>query len=435
MQKGSIIESVTAREIFSGRGHPSVETTIITKNGAAGVAEATAGLSVGEHEVQFAYDGGERWGGLGVQKAVGFVNNIIGPALKGTDAANQFKIDEIIQELDGTPNKAKLGGNTTASVSAAALKAGAASLGIPLYQHIGGTAACLIPTPGVGILNTIAGYGGKAIHGDKPSYSFMTYGFHSFSEASYAAWQVHRKYLKLLEDKLKLTNLASYRTVIPPGTVNHESEIWKIMAEAIEQSGHTDKVGIQVDVAAATYYNKGKNLYQGLFSIIDKSSEDLIELYRDMVKQYPFICLEDPLDENDYEGHAVLTRELGIQVVGDDLFTTNVERLKLGMKTGACNTVLLKVNQIGTISEAFDTVRLAYANGYGVQPCASRGEGADIADYAVGLGTGTIRESALDPTGNRLRKIESELGSKARFAGKAGFKFGPALVKRTPATT
>jgi enolase len=143
-----------------------------------------------------------------------------------------------------------------------------------------------------------------------------------------------------------------------------------------------------------------------------------------MVRQYPFICLEDPLDEDDFEGHATLTRELGIQVVGDDLFTTNVERLNRGMAVGACNAVLLKVNQIGTITEAFDTVRLAHSNGYGIMPCASRGEGSDIADYAVGLGTGTIRESALDATGNRLRKIEAELGSRARFAGKTGFKFG-----------
>lgn len=428
MKKGSIIESVTAREIFSGRGHPAVEATVVTANGAVGVAEATAGLSIGEHEVQFTYDEGERWGGMGVLKAVDFVNNLIGPALKGVDAAEQRKVDTIMLELDGTPNKAKLGGNTTASVSAATLKAGAAGLGIPLYQHIGGASACLIPTPGVGILNTIAGYGGKAIHGDKPSYAFMTYGFGSFTEAAYAAWQVKRVYLKLLEEKLKLTNLASYRIVIPPGTVNHEREIWKIMAEAIEISGHTGKIGIQVDVAAATYYNKSKDVYQGLFSKEDKTREELIELYRAMVRQFPFICLEDPLDENDYEGHAVLTRDLGIQVVGDDLFTTNVERLKQGMKTGACNTVLLKVNQIGTISEAFDTVRTAYLNGYGVQPCASRGEGADIADYAVGLGTGTIRESALDQTGNRLRKIEADLGGKARFAGKGGFKIGPPRI-------
>jgi enolase len=428
MPEASIIRSVTAREIFSGRGHPSIEATVTTANGATGVAEATAGLSVGEHEVQFAYDGGARWGGRGVLKAVGFVHDIIGPALKGVDASNQSAVDRIMLGLDGTPNKAKLGGNTMASVSAAALKAGAASLRIPLYQHIGGASACLMPVPGVGILNTIARYGGQAVHGDKPSYSFMAYDFASFADASYASWQVRQVYIKLLEQRLKLVNLASYRIVIPPGTVDHEREIWKIMTEAIERSGFAGKVGIQVDVAAATYYDKAKGVYTGLFSKDDKTQEEMIELYRDMVRQYPLVCLEDPLDENDYEGHARLTRELGIQVVGDDLFTTNPRRLEEGMKVGACNTVLLKVNQIGTITEAFDTVRLAYASGYGVQPCASRGEGADIADYAVGLGTGTIRESALDGTGNRLRKIESELGGRSRFAGKAGFKKGPAAV-------
>jgi enolase len=426
MKKGSVIQSVTAREIFSGRGHPSVEATVITSNGGTGVAEATAGLSVGEHEVQFAYDGGERWGGMGVLKAVGLVNEVIGPALRGIDAANQHAVDSIMLELDGTPNKARLGGNTTASVSAATLKAAAASLGVPLYQHIGGASACVMPVPGVGILNTIAQYGGKAIHGDKPSYSLMPYGFTSFAEASYACWQARRTYLKLLEERFRLMNLASYRIVIPPGTVEHEREIWRVMAEAVERSGSAGKIGIQVDVAAATYYDKTRDVYEGLFSQEDKTRDDLIQLYGDMVKHYPFVCLEDPLDENDYEGHAILTRELGIQVVGDDLFTTNPERLKQGMKVGACNTVLLKVNQIGTITEAFETVRVAYQNGYGVQPCASRGEGADIADYAVGLGTGTIRESALDNTGNRLRKIESELGGRARFAGKAGFKSGAA---------
>ena len=428
MGRGSLIESVTAREIFSGRGHPSVEATVTTVSGATGVAEATAGLSVGEHEVQFAYDGGERWGGKGVMKAVRFVKDVIAPALKGVDASNQWAVDSIMLELDGTPNKATLGGNTTASVSAATLKAGAASLGIPLYQHIGGASACLLPVPGVGILNTIARYGGEAIHGDKPSYSFMAYDFDTFADAAYACWQLKRIYIKLLAERFKLINLESYRIVIPPGTVAHEREIWKIMAEAVERSGNAGRVGIQMDVAAATYFDKETGIYHGLFSTRDKSREDLIDLYCEAAREFPFVCLEDPLDENDYEGHAALTRQLGIQVVGDDLFTTNRDRLEEGMKVGACNTVLLKVNQIGTISEAFDTVRLAHSNGYGVQPCASRGEGADIADYAVGLGTGTIRESALDNTGNRLRKIESELGSRARFAGKAGFKNGPAAA-------
>lgn len=425
MANGSIIKSVMAREIFSGRGHPAIEATVITENGSSGVAVATAGLSVGEHEVQFAYDGGKRWNGRGVLKAVGFVHEIIAPALIGVDASKQWLVDKILLELDGTPNKSRLGGNTTASVSAAALKAGAASLGIPLYQHIGGVNACILPTPGVGILNTLVGYDGKTKGGDKPSYAYMTYGFDSFSEASYACWEVRTSFEKLLDKKFNLKVVGSYRTVIPPGTVKHEKEVWDIMAEAIIKSGHKDRIGIQVDVAAGGYYSKSKGVFEGLFSAEDKTKDDLISLYRDMVRNYPFIVLEDPLDEDDFEGHAFLTRELGIQVVGDDLFTTNMARLKKGLEVGACNSVLLKVNQIGTISEAFDTVQLAYNKGYGVMPCASRGEGADIADYAVGLSTGNIRESGLDQTANRLFQIEAELGSRAKFLGKAGFKFGP----------
>ena len=425
MAEGSRIRSVTAREIFSRRGHPSVEATAVTENGAVGIAEATAGLSVGEHEVQFAYDGGEKWGGRGVMKAAGFVNDLIGPALIGVDASKQWEVDRVLLELDGTPNKAKLGGNTTAGVSAAALKAGAASLGIPLYQHIGGVNACTLPVPGVGILNTLERYGGEPIHGDKPSYAFMAYGFDTFSDASYACWQIRSIYLKMIQERFNLRAVGDYRILIPEGAVEHEEEIWKIMTGAIEKAGFVDRIGIQVDVAAGTYYNKERCVFEYLFSREEKTREELMELYRKMVKNYPFIVLEDPLHEDDYEGHAVLTRELGIQVVGDDTFTTNMERLKAGIAVGACNSVLLKVNQIGTISEAFDTVNFAYENGYGVMPCSSRGEGADIADYTVGLSTGNIRESGLDPSANRLRQIEAELGSRAHFPGKAGFKLGP----------
>ena len=420
----SIIKSVRAREIFSDRGHPGVEATVITENGARGVAIATAGVSVGIHEVQFAYDGGERWGGRGVQKAVHNVNDIIAPALIGVDASRQWEVDEVMIKLDGTPNKANLGGNTTASVSAAALKAGAASLGIPLYQHIGGVNACTLPTPGVLSVIGSARYGGGRRSGGKPSYSFMAYGYNSYSEASYGCWEVKTAFQRLLREKFSLnfSGSAYNRFMIPAGVVQHDRELWELMVEAIKQSGNEGKIGLQVDVAAGTYYEKEKDKFVGLFSGEDKTMDDLLNLYRDMVKNYPFVVLEDPLDEEDYEGHALLTKELGIQVVGDDLFTTNVERLKLGMEAGACNTVLLKVNQIGTISEAFETVRMAYSKGYGVMPCSSRGEGADIADYAVGLGTGNIRESGLDPTTNRLLQIEAELGSRARFLGKAGFK-------------
>lgn len=424
MTMDSIIKEIKARQIFSDRGHPGVETTVITGNGAKGVAIATAGVSVGVYEVQFAYDGGERWGGRGVIKAVNIINEMIAPALKGMDATQQGKIDDTMIELDGTPNRAKLGGNSTASVSAAVLKAGAASLGIPLYQHVGGVNACILPTPGVQAVSGSARYGGGQKSGGKPSHSFMAYGFNSFSEASYACWQVRSIFQRLLSEKFKLSFVGSAhnRVLIQPGVVEHDRELWDVMVAAINNSGNEGKVGIQVDVAAATYYDKEKDKYIGLFSREDKTKDDLIQLYREMVKKYPFVVIEDPLDEEDYEGHALLTKELGIQIVGDDLFTTNIERLKHGIEVGACNSVLLKVNQVGTISEAFDMVRLAYSKGYGVMPCSSRGEGSDIADYAVGLGTGNVRESGLDPTANRLIQIEAELGSRATFLGKAGFK-------------
>jgi len=416
------IKSVTAREIFSERGHPGVEATVTTENGTTGVAVATAGVSVGQFECVFVYDGGARYGGKGVQRAVSNVNNIIAPALKGMDAAGQREIDETIIKLDGTQNKSRLGGNATASVSAAVLKAGAASLGIPLYQHIGGVNACVLPTPGVLCMVGSERYGGGERSGGKPSYAFMCHGFKTFSEAAYACWDVERTFENLLHEKFRLKTLAMKYPTVPPGYVEHEKEIWNLMTDAIEKANYKGKVGIQVDVAAGTYYEKDKDKFVGLFSKEDKTKEDLIEIYKDMVKSYPFVILEDPLDEVDYEGHAVLTKELPIEVVGDDLFTTNPIRLQKGIEVGACNAVLLKVNQIGTISEALDLVQLAYRNGYGVMPCSSRGEGADLADYCVGLNTGHVRESGIDPTGNRLLAIEQELGSRGKFLGRKGLK-------------
>jgi len=429
MAKGSLIKSVRARQVFTDRGHPGVETTVITENGAAGTAMVTAGQSVGKHEVQFAYDGGTLWKGLGVMKAVHNVNDIVAPAIIGKDATKQGEIDNIIIELDGTENKANLGGNTTGSVSAAVLKAGAASLGIPLYQHIGGVNANTLPPPGVGAFGGSLRYGGSPGSGGKPSYELVAYGFNTFSEASYACWNTQDAFGTLLEEKCGIyTPSVRFIALIPSGVVDSDRELWNLMAEAINASGYEGKVGIQVDVAAGTYYDKEKDAFVGIFSREDKTKDDMIKLYKEMVKKYPFVILEDPLDEEDYEGHALLTRELGIQVVGDDLFTTNVERLKKGIEVGACNTVLLKVNQIGSISEAFDTVQLAYSKGYGVEPCSSRGEGPDIADYCVGLSAGTVRGRALGPIGSRFLQIEAELGSRAKFLGKAGLKTGPAHI-------
>jgi enolase len=423
VNSGRAIVSVSARQVYSDRGHPGIEATVKAENGAIGIALCTAGISVGQHEVQFAYDGGVKWRGRGVQKAVDSVNQVLAPALAGMDAAKQTEIDDRMLNLGGPDAKLRLGGNATAAVSAAALKAGAASLGIPLYQHIGGVNACTLPVPGEISFVGSDRYGSGKRSGGKPTYSFMAYGFDTFADASYAIWDLMTEWRDVLNRKFGIPKVSrTSHPVIPAGMIRHDREMWELMAETLTRLGYGGKVGFQVDVAAATYYEKERDRFVGLFSAEDKTREDLMEGYRKMVKDFPFIILEDPLDEDDYEGHAFLTRELGIQVVGDDLFTTNTERLQKGIDMGAANTVLLKVNQIGTITEAFEMVQMAYRNGYGVMPCDSRGEGADIADYSVGLNCGTVRESATGPRGNRLLQIEAELGRRALFLGRNGLK-------------
>jgi len=413
------IISVTARQVYSDRGHPGVEATVTTAGGAQGVAICTAGISVGSHEIEFAYDGGPKWRGKGVMRAVNAVNELIAPALKGMDAAQQQAVDQAMLDL----GKLKVGGNATAAVSAAALKAGAAALDIPLYQHIGGANACTLPVPGVICLVGSDRYGSGARSGGKPSYAFMCYGFKTFSEASYAGWDISVEWSDVLNKKLGIPkHSVAHAPGVARGEVNDDREIWDLMVQTINKLGYEGKIGIQVDVASETYWEEDQGRYIGLFSETPKTQDDLFKLYHLMVKEYPFINLEDPFDEDDYESHAILTRELDIQIVGDDLFTTDPVRVQKGIDAGAANCVLLKVNQIGTISEALDMIQLAYRNGYGVMPCSSRGEGADIADYCVGINAGTVREGATGPTGNRFLQIEAELGKRAKFLGAKGFK-------------
>jgi len=423
MATGTTIVAVTARQVYSDRGHPGVEATVKTENGALGVAICTAGVSVGTHEVEFAYDGGQKWRGKGVQRAVDNINNVIAPVLRGMDAAQQQLIDHAMLTLGGPGAKQRLGGNATAAVSAAVLKAGAAALGIPLYQHIGGVNACTLPVPGVIALVGSDRYGGGARSGGKPSYAFMAYDFKTFSDASYACWDISTEWSEVLNKRFGVPkHSVTHSPAVPKGAVKHDREIWDVMVETINRLGYEGKVGIQVDVATETYWEESIGRYVGIFSAEPKTKDDLFRIYELMVKEYPFVILEDPLNEDDYEGTAELTRMVDIQVVGDDLFTTNPERVQKGIDVGAANTVLLKVNQIGSISEALDMIQLAYRNGYGVMPCNSRGEGADIADYCVGINAGTVRESGTGPSGNRFLQIEAELGPRAKFLGKKGLK-------------
>jgi enolase len=251
----------------------------------------------------------------------------------------------------------------------------------------------------------------------------MAYDFDTFSEASYAAWDVLQEWGDTLKNQFGLPKAMINRyPTFPAGIVRHDREIWDAMTETIAKCGYENKVGIQIDIAADTYYDAEKEKFAGLFSAEDKTRDDLFEFYRWMVGEYPFVILEDPLSEDDFEGFAALTQELDVQIVGDDLFVTTPARVRHGIDLGAANTVLLKVNQVGTISEAFEMARLAHGHGYGVMPCSSRGEGEDIVDYCVGLNVGTVRESAVGRAGNRMLQIEAELGARAHFAGKKGLK-------------
>lgn len=419
---GTLIKSVTGRQVYTNRGKPGVEVVVTTENGAVGRAMCTSGISIGTHEVDFTFDGGARFGGKGVTKAAARVAEVIAPAIIGMDSANQAEVDRAILAI--CPDaKEKLGGNAVAATSAAVLKAGAAALGIPLYRHIGGAGAMYLPVPGVAMVAGDERYGGGiTTPGGKPTMSVMAYGFDTFSDASYACWEVHTRWSQKMKKLFGgLPNIRDFISV-PAGVYHDDREIWEDMLKTIEEAGYEGKMGFQMDVATDTYHNKADGKYYGLFNNTPKTKDELYGFYMRIINDYPFVIIEDPFNEDDYETTAALTKECGIQIVGDDLFTTNPERVAYGISKGAANTVLLKVNQVGTISEALEMIEYAYKFGYAVMPSDSRGEGASIADYAVGINAGSIRESAIGDRGNRFLEIEAELGSAAKFIGAAGLK-------------
>jgi len=412
----STIKAVWAREITSRDAFPAVESTILTEDGAQGIAVAAAGSSVGEYEAKFVYDGGERYRGRGVITAVHNVNTIIAPALKGVDATKQREIDTIMLKLDGTPDKSRLGANATASVSAAVLKVAANSLKQPLYRYIGGVNACVLPIP---MTNVRVGgsrrYGGGTRGGGKPVYEFMSYGANSFSEALYMGWQLAQKFKELSTTKFHLDPSRNHDVT---RGITHDAEILNVMMDTINELGFKNDVGIHIDVAAGCFNENDR--FVGLFSREDKTKEDLIDLYKDWCKTYPITDLEDPLDDEDFTGHAILVKELGIQITGDDLYATNPHRLQQGIELKSANSIVLKVPQIGTITEAFDMIQLAFRNGYRILPGASRGSGVDgsLADYAVGFNTGQTKSASYGtPLLNRYLAIEEELDVSAKFLG------------------
>ncbi len=428
----AIIEKIVAREILDSRGNPTVEVDVKLRDGMVGRAAVPSGASTGEHEAVELRDGDKaRYLGKGVLKAVENVNGELQKALKGKDAAKQEDIDRVMIELDGTPNKARLGANAILGVSMACAHAVSNSLGIPLYQYIGGTSANLLPVPMMNIIN-----GG--VHADNnvdlQEFMIMPFGAETFKDALRMGAEVFHNLKKILHDKKLSTSVGDEGGFAPNLTSNNEA--LDVIVEAIAKAGYQagKDVKIALDPASSSFYGKDKfggNVNPGKYVLCAeqqpvKTAEEMVEFYAGLCEKYPIFSIEDGLAEDDWDGWKKLTERLGAktQLVGDDLFVTNTKRLERGIQSQTANSILIKVNQIGTLSETIAAVRMAQENHYTAVMSHRSGETEDttIADLAVALSTGQIKTGSTSRTDrickyNRLLRIEEALGSKAVYAG------------------
>src|SRR5271165_504758 len=417
------IELILAREILDSRGNPTVEADVILESGARGRAAVPSGASTGEHEALELRDGDKgRYAGKGVLKAVQNVNEVIAPELEGMDASEQLELDNAMLALDGTPTKSKLGANAILAVSMAAARAMADHLGIELYQYLGGFTASLLPTPMMNILNGGAHADNNV---DFQEFMVMPVGAPSFSEALRWGVEVFHTLKGVLKKRGYNTAVGDEGGFAP--SVKSNVEAIEVVLEAIQQAGYKpgEEIAIALDPAASEFYQDGKYVFKKSDKSA-KSSDDMVKFYAKWVNDYPIVSLEDGLAEGDWEGWQKLTKELGgkIQLVGDDIFVTNIEFLQEGIDKGVANSILVKVNQIGTVSETFDAIDLARRNGYTSVISHRSGETEDtfIADLAVATGAGQIKTGSASRTDriakyNQLLRIEEELSGTSRFLG------------------
>ncbi len=426
----SIIVEVHARQIFDSRGNPTVEVDVITENGVLGRAAVPSGASTGEHEAVELRDGGSDYMGKGVLKAVENVNEIIAEELIGFSVFEQNTIDKVMIELDGTPNKAKLGANAILGVSLAAAKAAANELNQPLYRYIGGVSANTLPVPMMNIVN-----GGS--HSDAPiafqEFMIMPVKAKNFTHAMKMGSEIFHNLKKLLHERNLNTAVGDEGGFAPTfdGTEDALDTVIKAISEAGYKAG--DDVMLALDCAAAEFFVDGKYDYtkfEGENGSI-RTSEEQADYLAELAAKYPIISIEDGMDENDWEGWKYLTDKIGdkIQLVGDDLFVTNVERLSRGIENGIANSILIKVNQIGTLTETIDAVNMAHNAGYTCVMSHRSGETEDntIADLAVALNTGQIKTGSASRSDrmakyNQLLRIEEELHDTAYFPKLNAFK-------------
>jgi len=435
------IELIFAREILDSRGNPTVEADVTLESGARGRAAVPSGASTGENEALELRDGDKaRYAGKSVLKAVKNINEVIAPELEGMDASAQRELDNAMRELDGTQTKSKLGANAILAVSMAAARAMADHLGVELYQYLGGAIANLLPTPMMNILNGGAHADNNV---DFQEFMVMPVGATSFSEA--LRWGVET--FHVLKGVLKKRG---YNTAVGDEggfapSLKSNTEAIEVVLEAITQAGYKpgEQIAVALDPAASEFYDSAKKKY--VFKKSDKSehsSEEMVKFWADWVRQYPIVSLEDGLAEGDWKGWEILTSELGsrIQLVGDDIFVTNIEILQRGIDSDVANSILIKLNQIGSVSETIDAINLARENRYTAVISHRSGETEDtfIADLAVATGAGQIKTGSASRTDrickyNQLLRIEEELGPAARFLGLRALNYRDELAGKARA--
>lgn len=425
----SIIEDVVARQILDSRGNPTVEVDVYVQGGVIGRAAVPSGASTGEHEAVELRDGDEDYFmGKSVLKAVENVNEVIADELLGFNVFKQVEIDNYLIDLDGTPNKSKLGANAILGVSMAVAKAAASFQGIPLFRYLGGVNAKQLPLP---MMNIINGGSHADNNVDLQEFMIMPVGAEDFSDAIQIGTEVFHNLKKVLSSKGYSTAVGDEGGFAP--NLKSNDEAIEVILEAIDKAGYTpeEDVLIALDPATAEFYNTETGLYEFKWSDgSKKSSDDMVEFWSEWIEKYPIVSIEDAMDENDWEGWKKLTDAIGdkVQLVGDDLFVTNVERLSRGINEGIANSILIKVNQIGTLTETFDAIELAQKNGYTAVISHRSGETEDttIADIAVATNAGQIKTGSMSRTDriakyNQLIRIDEMLDVEAVFPGRNAF--------------
>jgi enolase len=417
------IESLVAREVLDSRGNPTVEVDCVLADGSVGRAAVPSGASTGTFEAVEARDGGERYGGKGVLHACRHVEETILPEVIGHDARAQREIDGIMLELDGTPNKSKLGANAILGVSLAVAHAAAQSLSLPLFRYVGGANAHLLPTPMMNVIN-----GGA--HADNPldvqEFMLVPVGAASFSEALQWGAETYHVLHELLKKDGHTTGVGDEGGFAPE--LEHTDAALRYLVRAITEAGYEPgtEIALAMDIAASEFFREGAYQLEGT----PRTAPEMAEFYEGLLAEFPLVSIEDPLSEDDWDGWDSLTESLGerIQLVGDDLFVTNPERLRRGIDGGQANAILVKVNQIGTLTETLDVCEMANGAGFGVVVSHRSGETEDttIADLAVATGSGQIKTGALarserNAKYNQLLRIEQALGDSARYAGGAPY--------------